>query len=70
MNRIRAAAVVVSVGVLFVVSGGVASATPPPPDPFADWPEALRPIGVAFLEVLAGVMNAFAGISELIIFGS
>lgn len=70
MNRIRAAAVVVSVGVLFVVSGGVAQANPPGPDPLAGWPESLRPLGVAIFGSLGDVWNFFAGIANLIMFGS
>ncbi|WP_280760826.1 hypothetical protein [Prescottella agglutinans] len=55
---------------LLFVGGGVASATPPPPDPFAGWPEVLRPLGMASLEGLAVMMNLFGSVSQLLIFGS
>ena len=70
MNRTRATAVVALVGVLLFVGGGVANANPPGLDPLAGWPEPLRPLGVAIFGSLGDVWNFFAGIADLIMFGS
>ncbi|WP_164877599.1 hypothetical protein [Prescottella agglutinans] len=52
------------------MSGGVAHANPPGLDPLAGWPEPLRPLGVAIFGSLGDVWNFFAGIADLILFGS
>ncbi len=70
MNRIRAAAVVVSVGVLFLVSGGIANANPPGPNPLGSLPEPLWPLAAVVGQFFVDVWNFFSGIGNLIMFGS
>lgn len=70
MNKIRAVAAVVSVGILFIVGGGVAHASPPGPNPIGSLPEPLWPLAAVVGQVFADVWNFFSGIGNLIMFGS
>ncbi|RVW02661.1 hypothetical protein [Rhodococcus xishaensis] len=75
MNKIRAAAAAVSLGVLLLVGGlfvggGVAKASPPGgTNPFVGWPEPARALVGVISQSLADVWNFFVGIANLIMFG-
>ncbi|QBJ97923.1 hypothetical protein ERC79_19715 [Rhodococcus sp. ABRD24] len=70
MNKIRTIAAVALVGVLLLVGGGVANASPPGPNPLGSLPEPLWPLAAVVGQIFADTWNFFAGIADLIMFGS
>ncbi|WKX02131.1 hypothetical protein Q3O43_29995 (plasmid) [Rhodococcus aetherivorans] len=70
MNKFRATVTVALVGLLSLVSTGVASANPPGPDPLAGVPEPLRSVAAAAMQLFAGVWNTLVALVDLVGFGS
>lgn len=58
MSRVRAAPILGLVGALVLLGGGVASASPPGPNPYAGIPEPLQGLAHIVLPPIAGFLQS------------